>query len=476
MKTFLRSFTLADQKDFAQLSGDWNPMHVDRVAARRLLFGGVVVHGVHALLWALEQFLADCSDSLGSLTALQVFFNRPLRLGDQVQCYVDRDKGAQTVLTLKVNGVRHARIKLFWHNKGLPTYNLHFLPVIFTSTMDSPRELDFVQASQVKGTLPLVLDQDRAITLFPNLVRLLPHYQLAVVLASTRLVGMECPGLHSVFGELSLTFQEGVGDALSYHVVGVDERFEMLKVAVSGNGVNGHVVAYMRPKPVEQPLLSQVAVYIPARAFHGCRVLIIGGSRGLGEVSAKVVAAGGGEVRVTWVHGEAEAERLVAELQQGGHQASHVQCDVLRGHSSLAQALAGDFQPNILMYFATPYIAQTMGAFSYELFRKYADYYVDGFERAVMAVRNTHSEPLTVFCPSTVFLDDFEPGFAEYCAAKAAAETLGWHLQNTLKKTQILHPRLPRMHTDQTVGVSQDVMNNNLDVMIRTLEPLWSQG
>ena len=37
---------------YAGASGDFNPLHVDPVAARRALYGEVVVHGVHSLLWA----------------------------------------------------------------------------------------------------------------------------------------------------------------------------------------------------------------------------------------------------------------------------------------------------------------------------------------------------------------------------------------------------------------------------------------
>jgi len=36
---FERVFKREDQESFAALSGDWNPIHVDSVAARRLLFG-----------------------------------------------------------------------------------------------------------------------------------------------------------------------------------------------------------------------------------------------------------------------------------------------------------------------------------------------------------------------------------------------------------------------------------------------------
>jgi len=56
-----RVFTSDDQLAFAKLSGDYNPLHLDPVLARRLLFGRQVVHGLHALLWSLNYHLSFCN-------------------------------------------------------------------------------------------------------------------------------------------------------------------------------------------------------------------------------------------------------------------------------------------------------------------------------------------------------------------------------------------------------------------------------
>ena len=56
-----RMFAPDHQNRFAALSGDFNPMHVDAVAARRTLFGVPVVHGVHLLCWALDSWMGSRS-------------------------------------------------------------------------------------------------------------------------------------------------------------------------------------------------------------------------------------------------------------------------------------------------------------------------------------------------------------------------------------------------------------------------------
>ena len=55
-----RVFTSDDQLAFAELSGDFNPLHMDPILARRLLFGMQVVHGLHTLLWSLDNYLKSC--------------------------------------------------------------------------------------------------------------------------------------------------------------------------------------------------------------------------------------------------------------------------------------------------------------------------------------------------------------------------------------------------------------------------------
>lgn len=59
MKTIsVRKYTYSDQKKFAELSGDYNPAHLDTIGTRRELFGDVVVHGIHAVLRALDHNFA----------------------------------------------------------------------------------------------------------------------------------------------------------------------------------------------------------------------------------------------------------------------------------------------------------------------------------------------------------------------------------------------------------------------------------
>lgn len=79
------TFATDDQEAFARLSGDYNPLHVDNVVARRQLFGEVVVHGVHTLLWAVEQWVRISNAEVVRFENLRAIFRRPVKLNQSVK-------------------------------------------------------------------------------------------------------------------------------------------------------------------------------------------------------------------------------------------------------------------------------------------------------------------------------------------------------------------------------------------------------
>jgi hypothetical protein len=107
-----------------------------------------------------------------------------------------------------------------------------------------------------------------------------------------------------------------------------------------------------------------------------------------------------------------------------------------------------------LYYFATPPISLETGDwFSPEKFHTYCRFYVNGFSSTVKAVLRLGAETLSVFYPSTIFLEEFQEHSTEYCAAKAAGELLCRDLERLFPHVSAYAPRLGRMKTDQTSGL-----------------------
>jgi NAD(P)-dependent dehydrogenase (short-subunit alcohol dehydrogenase family) len=303
--------------------------------------------------------------------------------------------------------------------------------------------------------VPLGHDAAAAARLFPRLAAAMPPDQLSTVLAISRLVGMRCPGRHSLLSRVDLRFGRDAPRPRELHfaVASSDPRLGALRLSLRGSGVEGEVDAVYRPAPVTQAPFAAAVAQVSAREFSPGRALVIGGSRGLGEAAAKVLAAGGAQVRLTFHAGAADAQRVVAEVVSGGGRADCRPCDVL-APSPLSEVLADGWRPTHLLYFATPFIALGESlSFSTLRFREYCRYYVEGLVACVESLAATATEGVTVFYPSTAALDEILPRAAEYAGAKAAGEAVVRHLAKRLPDWRFHAPRLPRVHTDRTASV-----------------------
>ena len=68
--------------NFAHLTGDFNPIHVDQAVGRRSIFGNVIVHGMNVALSSIEIYLAtrmmrDPAAPLPDIARIQVQFLKP---------------------------------------------------------------------------------------------------------------------------------------------------------------------------------------------------------------------------------------------------------------------------------------------------------------------------------------------------------------------------------------------------------------
>jgi len=117
-----KTITEADVLSFADVSGDFNPVHMSEEFARKTSFGGRIVHGV--------LILGLISAAIAKLPGLAVYmsqtatFLKPVRIGDSITAtaeVIDTDdiKGIIQVRTICMNTNNEtivdgeARIKIF---------------------------------------------------------------------------------------------------------------------------------------------------------------------------------------------------------------------------------------------------------------------------------------------------------------------------------------------------------------------------
>jgi NAD(P)-dependent dehydrogenase (short-subunit alcohol dehydrogenase family) len=455
-----RTFSLDDQIAFARLSSDWNPMHLDRAFARRTQVGAVVVHGIHNLAWAADAALKIHPVRVANIRAR---FLQPLYLNERTSVRI-RDRTDQ-----------HIEFEIVAANTVIALVKLSSKPGKFAAEtvqpgkaaparLSEPAELRFEQLADQTGAV-VVGDED-ARSLFPALTASVGLAAVKALLATSQIVGMACPGLHSLFAGLDVNCAPagGAGGALAYAVRKIDARFRSLQIEVSGSGLAGRLDAFARPAPPSQPAMTEVSTRVTGNPFAGQTSLIVGGSRGLGEVTAKIVAAGGGYPVITYMESKDEAERIAADIHGAGGQ-----CEILR-YDALSPA-AGQLQKlgviDCCYYFATPKIFQRKSAlYEPEKLRAFLRVYADGFSDLCIALAENRKRKLAMFYPSTVAIDEATSSTAEYAMAKMAGEILAKHLNEFMSGIHVICRRLPRILTDQTATVGVASAERALDVML----------
>jgi NADP-dependent 3-hydroxy acid dehydrogenase YdfG len=263
---------------------------------------------------------------------------------------------------------------------------------------------------------------------------------------------MACPGLHSILHRLRLhaaDLGEGARAVLAYRVRRFDDRFSLARIAVTGPTLAGELDAFYRPEPMAQPSFETLRAMVAPGEFAGVRALVVGGSRGLGEVTAKLLAAGGADVAITYRTGASEAEAVAAQIVSGGARAHAFALDVREPREALASVLGHLGTVTHLLYFASgPIFVAERGTFDARLFRAFCEVYVTGFAALVGAL--APAGLARVLYPSSVAIDELPADMGEYAAAKAAGEAACAYLAKVHPAIVLRAPRLPRLATDQT--------------------------
>ena len=469
------SFTEERQTAFAALSGDWNPVHIDAVAARRTQAGAPIVHGMHTVACCLDA-VARRFPTLGPPASLKATFVKPVYVGDPVEFVLDESRSALGIdvvrLRARVQGITTVRLRLRCA-EGQPktaSPEQHEYRGIHPSR--PPREISPDEIAQLSGMIDATVDSDVLKALFPDAVKWLGTTRLSGLISISTLVGMECPGLHSMIAGVDVTLETQDSD-FSYRVVEFDERIRRVDIEVQGSGLRGQVDAFLSPPPAQQKSIVEICTRVKPDEFRGHSALIVGGSRGLGELTAKTIAAGGGCPIITYHRGEKDAERVADEIRRFGSSCRVLPYDARR---AAAEQLKTVCEVRYVYYFATDRIfGQHPRAFDPALFRQFLDLYVDGFFDLCEFLSSKSGQTLRVFYPSSTALDDRPQNMTEYAMAKSAAEVLCADLNGSVRAIKVVTHRLPRLATDQTLTVMPSETNEAIDVLLPVIRQVQTE-
>jgi acyl dehydratase len=428
----------AAQRDFIELSGDRNPIHVDPLVARRLPFGRVAVHGAHIMLHALDTLAAATPRAP---RRVRCSFRHTVGIDDEIATTVSElsDSAASIRVTTDVWTAADIGVEL-----GDP----HAFREVALGPLPErvPEVHDIDSLASASGRIAVTMLVEPAVRRFPRLAERIGVTALAELVSLTRLVGMHVPGQRSLLSGVDVSLGQGgthVG-SLDYSVDVADARFSRVVIRVEGPSIAGTVTAFVRPAPVRQQLGD---VRPEEREFAGQRWLVVGGSRGLGELTVRLLAAGGADVRFTFHRGADDA----AALARSSDGAVAYRLDVHQLDTGLSAIQADGWRPTHLAYMATPPIFEgTREGYSTALFERLKAVYVDRFTDLLELLGT--DRPRRVLWPSSVAVEHDVAGMAEYADAKRAGEAACARLAAADAELRIEMPRFPRLLTDQTTS------------------------
>jgi FkbH-like protein len=332
-------FSSGEIRAFAAWSRDHNPLHVDPAFARGTFFGTAIVHGMCSVVHALAEARVDAAaartveiEFRGAVTPDVTFVTSAVRAGDATVVRVADPAGAIVLEARALPRTSEPRL-------DTPTSWATLVPADATvratpadRALDEIARLDeIVGRYRTEGPVgPGLADASVA-----------PLHAQVYALASY-LVGMDVPGLRSLFTRASIQFgeQTAAERELLYRVrvERVDQAFRLLDTQVDIASADGRLLAtcalrsYVRFSPVVTDLGSLQTHVQALPLAAGTVALVVGGSRGLGADLAAALALAGAHVFVSYQHDESGATTLAARIAALGGR-----LDLVRGDAADAE-------------------------------------------------------------------------------------------------------------------------------------------
>ncbi|MGS0647379.1 SDR family NAD(P)-dependent oxidoreductase [Komagataeibacter melomenusus] len=472
-KIATRIFTREDQEKFCILSGDCNPIHMDPVAARRTIIGSIVVHGMHTLLWALDR-ISEGKYELGNIAKLDIRFISAINLDKEVSLFLVSHHSGFMRLAVRSGEKKMVDIKIHFQEKlpVLSNDDIKTLPV-----PDTPLDITIEDLSSQSGTVSFSKSISCFSDAFPHAAICFNPAVLRQIAACSTLVGVYCPGLRSMFSSLSLEWTEiCTNSTIEYSVSDVDKRFNIVTLNIKGEGFTGTAAALSPPAPPRQLSINEIKENVHSDCFSGQVALVIGGSRGLGELTAKIIAAGGGTALLSYNVGQKDAERVVEDIRKSGGHAECFHYDINEPSSQKISSVLCNYNPTHLYYFATgKIIIEKKRIFDRDLFEKYLNFYVYGFIGVCNVLRENNIQHLSCFYPSSTAVESRPPGWTEYAMAKATGEIMAKDISSIFPGYQAQSIRLPKLMTDQTVAVTPQRLPGTINILLPVLIKLQTK-
>ena len=451
----------SDVVEFAQWSGDCNPIHVDPIAAKMSAFGGTIVHGALSVIVACREARKGRTEPTASL---EIEFRGEIRPDSNYTLDLSQSDGGFAVSV----GDEHqhkmsvrAELELDAKHENLPSVEWldSALAGVQSSNDDRPVSWtpgEFAQGKQVDGVHTFGKLTGDSQTLRGSV-------EEQVLGLCSFIVGMKAPGLTSLFTRLSVEFHSAgqPDEQLAYRLTfrDYDPHFRLLETSLEIASVEGRPIAtaeiqsyvrFAQQDPDPTRFVGELAS--DTTRLAGKTALVCGASRGLGAEIAAALGAAKCHVYLACRNPNDKTKSLAELIGQAG---------------GSAEIVAGDVGDRDWCEATREQIAQQRGALDLlvlnacgapepaRIDESSADNAGAYLARNVKLWQN----PLIQFMPSiadaagtviaisTSFVDEAPAGFADYIAVKMAMEGAMKTAAGENRNARFLIARPPKLRT-----------------------------
>ncbi len=430
-----------DISRFAQWSADCNPLHVDETFARQTHFGGRIAHG---MLSVLETFHAAEVAADERLDSLDIEFRGAVVTGASYEAQAERAGDTLTLTLVPAHAQREndrqpvlvARTGRADTSATVPSPDPSWVKSAASRgprASAAPRSLeDFERGIEITGYYPASVE--------PWAVSGVTPLQARVLALCSYAVGMEAPGLQSLFTRLSVRFHIGDHHAtvdLVYRLRSVrfDRTFRLLDTELEVASPTGQLLATaairayvpFSPSSTDPAALADM-LGTDAALLDGKVVLVVGGTQGLGAEIAASAALARSHVYVSGRHDDASRAQLHESLIARGASIVFVQGDAADPawcQTTLEQIRArhGRLDALVLNACGRPEVTRLDSPTAYP-----TTYIADNvrlIETPLAAFTELlHQNGGTIAYISSTYVDQPRAGFGPYVAVKMAGEAL----------------------------------------------------
>ena len=457
---YKKKFFYKDAETFSKISGDFNPIHLSDDFASKSIHGQRIVHGLNIVIWALDKFYKFNNST--KIKSIVVNFKNPVFFRELIFLKINKVTNNSYNFKIFDNEATKVFFSILIYKNQSKKRNLK--NKIFTKSY--PKKINLKMLNQENIINDVIFNKYLLKREFKNIYKKLDSSVIGTLLKTSNIVGMQVPGEYSTYLSLKGTF-DYKNHNLTYRVDNYDTRFNLINLSLSGI-FKGRLEALITPKPIKLLPINDIIKLLNKYKFYhktyfkNKKILIIGGSRGLGAYIVKILSLQDAKVIFTYKNNKKDAYEIIRELKKINKNVETLKFDVLNKNFKMLSNL----KPDHVYYMATPRIGKVNNAnkVKEEKLKFFYNYYIDGFINLFNFYDN--DSKIKFFYPSTTYVNDKNSSLSEYSIIKKQAEKFCKDLNNKESNKKIFIYRIKPLMTDQHLSFYKKV---KLDNPLRTL-------